>query len=291
MAPQSGTIDQILSTAMGLSPEDSLFLLNLGAIYLNHERLLAKTIAIEKGAYLRVHSQPRRFKRALLQWPSAKIFENDDFLVVNKPSGLPVHSTVDNVQENLVAMLSAEIEHELFVTHRLDVPTSGLIVFAKTKDFQKKFNLYLMQRKVQKIYRALVHGEYDGPRVLKHYMEPSPRAPKNVVKNQTAGWAACELRIQDVESTGDGNCELMIELITGRTHQIRAQLSCEGFPVVGDRAYGSPVLLGDGGHEEIALQAVYLNFPQSESESELHSESEFESFTFRLPRLSAVNRA
>lgn len=260
----TGPLEESLASNLGISVEESDFLLKLGAIYLNKKRLIPPLTTvhtiIKSGDYLRIHSQPRRFQKNLLNWPDSLVFENQDFLVINKPSGIPVHPTVDNSCENLKSLLDEKMKAEVFVTHRLDIPTSGLIVYAKTKEFQKKFNFYLKNRQIQKLYRCLVHKKYEGPLILKHYMEPSPRAPKRLSKEPIKDWIFCELHIQRQELTKEGNSILTIELITGRTHQIRSQLSYEGYPIVGDQLYGSSVLLGDGSFEQIALQACSIVF-------------------------------
>ena len=261
IASHSGTLVDVLASTLGMGKETSDFLLNIGAVYLNERRLSPFQTEIKNGDYLRVHSQPRRFQENLLDWPSSLIFENRDFIVVNKPSGLPVHPTVDNIQENLQRLFSEKINTEILVTHRLDIPTAGLIVFAKTKEFQKIFNTYLRNRKIRKFYRCLVQNNYEGSLILKHYMKPSPRAPKQLSKELVKDWAPCELHIQGVEPTKEGNFILNIDLITGRTHQIRSQLSYEGYPIIGDKLYGSRVPFGRGNFEQIALQAYFLSFP------------------------------
>lgn len=261
IAQRSGPLALILNESLGLSTESCHFLLQFGSIYRNEERLFENTsFEIAEGDYLRVHTQPRRFPVQNLSWPECLIAETEDFIIINKCSGLPVHPTVDNTQENLCSLLSQKRQAPLYVTHRLDVATSGLILFAKTKSYQKQFNDYLMNSQVKKLYRATVHGEYRGENELIHYMEPSVRAPKKLSKFRESNWPQCRLKILDINYPMPYHSELMIELITGRTHQIRAQLSFEGHPVVGDQMYGSPALLSEQG-EKIALQACYLSFP------------------------------
>ncbi len=223
---------------------------------------------MQDGSYIRVHQNPRRFPVANFRWPEQKVFESDDLIVLNKPAGLPVHPTVDNIQENLAALIGQEIGQEVFVTHRLDVGTSGLLIFAKTKAAQTRVNQNLMQGEVRKLYRALVHGTGLLLGEIVHYMEPSPRAPKTVSLTAKPGWASCRLRIIDQTEVFQNHSEVIIELITGRTHQIRAQLSASGFPIVGDQAYGSSARLAE--FEQICLQAFYLDFPLDEKGERKH---------------------
>lgn len=265
LASFSGPLDEIVEKTLELPEEKVRFLRSFGSIYVNNQRCL-KNAQIEEGTYLRVHQNPRRFPVQVFQWPEQKVFENSDFVVVNKPSGLPVPATVDNIQENMSSLISQALNHQVHVTHRLDVATNGLVVFAKSKNAQTEFNKKLAAGEVRKLYRALVHGVDLPTGDWLHYMEPSPRAPKVVSSAQMPGWSPCRLRVLDQTEIFPGHSEVIIELITGRTHQIRAQLSASGFPIVGDVAYGSPVKLAN--FEMICLQAFYLEFQfQSEKNS------------------------
>lgn len=271
LANRTASLGDLLSEQLGLEQARTAELLHFGSIYLNHERLenSLKTVQIQQGDYIRVHQNPRRFPVQTVPWQNCIIEDNAHFIVINKPSGLPVHPTVDNTQENLCTLLANFLKIELFITSRLDLPTSGLLVFAKTKEFQKHYNETLTRGEVKKFYRALAHGENVPVGEWVHYMEPSPRAPKRVQKAPEAGWVICRMNI--LESLGhiSGHSDLLIELLTGRTHQIRAQLSNEGHPIVGDQAYGSSALLGASStesaslvsREEIALQCCSLGFP------------------------------
>lgn len=233
----------------------ALELIHLGSIYVNEKRIKnsypqsdVEHTALKIGDHLRVHLQPRRFNTSVFVYSKIIIFEHADFIIINKPSGLPVPPTVDNAIENLVHLLSVERNEQIHVTHRLDIPTSGLMFFARNKDVQSKFNKLLLERKVKKYYRAFVSNKYSNdtpyesyPKVLTHYMQPSPRAPKNVSLKSEAGWLECRLKILS-HITHTKFTELNIELLTGRPHQIRAQLSSVGYPILGDKMYGGEPL-------------------------------------------------
>jgi 23S rRNA pseudouridine1911/1915/1917 synthase len=251
-------LSDVLLSTLELSWPEFEKILALGAIYLNQQRI-SENIEIKEQDYLRVHLKPRRFVPDDHQWSSRVVFQNEHFVVVRKISGLPVHASVDNIQENLHAYLSAHLNCKLYVTHRLDVPTRGLIVYAKTLEFQSAFNKLLIERGVHKVYRAQVEmpatAAAAGPVVgiLIHYMEPSPRAPKVVAKTPARNdWQECVLEILEIDGS-----HLKILLHTGRTHQIRAQLGFEGFPTVGDHAYGAKKIFNE---DRIELEACELRF-------------------------------
>jgi 23S rRNA pseudouridine1911/1915/1917 synthase len=253
--PKPSLITEILFELLSLNFEDSMLLLKIGAVYINNLRQI-ENLEIKENSLFRVHTKPRRYN-CNLNWKARIVFENQDFIILNKPSGLPSHPSVDNIIENSLTQLSSAINNPLYITHRLDTLTSGLIVYAKNSEFVRHFNLQIQNRTVEKKYVALVERTHALPEKLIHYMEPSPRAPKKLSDIFTEGWAFCEL---DVIEQKKINAELMwikINLLTGRTHQIRSQLAKLGAPILGDVLYGSKL---DYTPHAIGLRAFELEF-------------------------------
>ena len=261
LSPKSGLMSDALLSSVDISAEALRDLIILGSVYVEGLRTLENKF-IEEGDYARVHTKPRRFPLNDFDWDQKIIFEDENFLVVNKPAGLPVHPTVDNVQENLQKYVADFLNSEVFITHRLDVPTSGLLVLAKNQEFLTMFNHMLAGREVKKIYRARVEGLKLEPGLYTHYMEPSPRAPKRVELEPFPHWQKCQLRIFDVQSFPElSEQEVRVELLTGRTHQIRAQLKALGSPITGDVMYGARKKYE---LERIDLEAESLSFLEFE---------------------------
>ncbi len=259
ISPPSGPevvhLTEVLALTLDFHPDLTTELLNLGAIYIQNQRTLTNE-AVPPGTYIRVHSKPRRFPLPDENFNKRILFHNDHFILANKPSGLPVHASVDNIRENLLAYLEKELQQSLFVTHRLDVPTRGLIVYAKTKEFQSAFNKSLIAREIKKIYTARVL-QPPGLGLMKHFMEISPRAPKKIDRIANPGWQECLLDILSKKKLHDDSYELRIQLHTGRTHQIRAQLGFENCPILGDHAYGAAKTEN---LDKIELEASELEF-------------------------------
>ena len=203
----------------------------------------------------RVHTKPRRHSTDF-DWKQRIIFEDSDFLILNKPSGVPSHAAVDNIKDNSLYQVEQALQVKLMITHRLDTLTEGLIVYGKTKRFVNDFNKQITSRLIQKKYVALVETTKILPEKLIHYMESSPRAPKKVTEFHQENSALCELEI--LEQKVDTNSSwIKINLLTGRTHQIRAQVSAMGAPILGDTLYGSQIPWKTNA---IALRACEIEF-------------------------------
>ena len=237
---QTCWLDQFLSSQLMLTPNRFEELLQIGAIYVNEQRQLIN-VELKSQDYVRAHLEPKRFKGFEFQntWIA---LQTEDFIVFNKPSGLPCHPTLDNLRENLLELASQALGLPLFITHRLDVPTSGLMLVARNKSMLSHFNKCLEAQSVQKKYTALVHGPLHQMQKqrLTHYMLKDIRSPKILSNECSQNTLKCELEILKSEPQSETTSLLEIQLLTGRTHQIRAQLAFIGHPIVGDNLYGAP---------------------------------------------------
>ena len=211
-----------------------LDLFRLGAVYVGGHRQFQPKTQIEPSTEIRIHTTPRRFPPVDLK--SRVVFEGLDYLLLDKPSNLPVHALTDNVVENVISLLGLQLGRQVFITHRLDVETSGLLVIALTPEAQARLNSQIAERNIKRRYKASVEREITVGEYI-HYMKPSPKAPKEVSVEEKIGWLKCRLKVTDCLLRGD-LFQLSIELLTGRTQQIRAQLAALGAPIFGDTMYG-----------------------------------------------------
>lgn len=271
--PQTHLLSEVLYDVLLINSESFKLLLKLGAIYVNNERQ-SKDKFIAENSSFRVHTNPRRFS-CDHNWKSLIVFENDFFLVLNKPSGIPSHPAVDNVIENALTQTSLARGYPLFVTHRLDTLTSGLIVFGKKQSFVTNFNIQMQKRLVKKHYAAIVESDKVFPERLTHYMDPAAGTPKKLSDVAVAGWAVCELEIlaQKKQSATPHLTWLKLNLLTGKTHQIRTQLSHLQAPIVGDTLYGS---LQPFQKNAIALRSCKIEFTFNDVAMKFSLEDQFE---------------
>ena len=232
--------DALLSTLheiLQLPIQECEELLWLGSIYVDGQRA-GSNFSLRAGQVLRMHFKPKRYETNWVQQTNRYIYENDDFLVFDKPHGVPVHATLDNRIENILFQLNHTRTKPLYITHRLDIPTGGLLLLAKKPAFQARFNRLLQSRKTVKIYEALTDRAVPlGLHV--HYMEKSRFQPKRLFAEPREGTQPCELEIIHCEQRQDSRFRVQIHLRTGRTQQIRAQLAFLGSPICGDEIYGS----------------------------------------------------
>ena len=235
-------VSHVLSQHFKMAPDQVSDLLRLGAVYSDKRRIFEDR-SLAKGTYLRLHLKPKRFAVSGIDWKARIVHRDRDFVVVNKPAGIPVHASLDNAVENVLECLREVTGETLLVTGRLDTPVAGLVVFARNSGFQKRFNQMLADRQIEKRYRALTETPPPLGRHV-HFMEPSERAPRRVSSEKKDGWLLCELEVCAVGK------DVEVLLLTGRTHQIRAQLGALRCPILGDKLYGSRESYGP---ERIAL--------------------------------------
>lgn len=166
------------------------------------------------------------------------IYKNNQLIAFNKPATLTVQSdkTGDKAMINLAEIYT---KSRLSLIHRLDRPASGIVLFSKTKSATQSLNAQFQDRKIQKKYLAVVKDKPDeASGTLVHYLR------KNEKDNRTTAFAKevahskkAELNYKLVGSIENYHL-LEIDLITGRHHQIRSQLSAIGCPIKGDVKYG-----------------------------------------------------
>ena len=256
-----GSLFDVLETQAKLPSAKSRELFALGSLYLNKVRMTDPETQLQPGDYLRIHSEPRRYQKP----PSLSerfLLETKDWWVIDKPSGVSCHATVDNDAEHLLAWLREDLKMNFYITHRLDVPTSGCLVLGKTTESVGKFNNLMIKNRVHKQYETLVEGSWTQTGLLTHWMKKDNWAPREVYSEEQPDTLRCDLEILSAEPLREFT-KLRLRLLTGRTHQIRAQMKHLGHPVLNDEMYGAIKIKPQ---ENIALRACHLQIHVSPDE-------------------------
>ncbi|MCH5239920.1 MAG: RNA pseudouridine synthase [Muribaculaceae bacterium] len=171
------------------------------------------------------------------------------------------------------------------VVHRIDRPVGGLVIFAKTSKALTRLNNMLRDGEIHKTYWALVEGKPESKEgILKNYLKNNGRLNKTFVSSETDSEAKESILKYNTIAEGDNYTLLEINLLTGRKHQIRAQLSHIGHPIKGDLKYGARRSNPDG---SISLLAKRIEFCHPVSKEDLSIEADTpDSFKKFIPQES-----
>jgi 23S rRNA pseudouridine1911/1915/1917 synthase len=172
------------------------------------------------------------------------LFEDGDIIIVNKPAGIVVHPGNGTVAPTLVEGILSHCNLSFAsgklrpgVVHRLDRDTSGVIVFAKTDTAHLRLVRMFAGRRVEKIYDAIICGVFYG-----NFGEIClPIGRNRAIRTKMAvseGGKKAITRWRNVKTFGEKFSHLRVNILTGRTHQIRVHMANARHPIVGDTAYG-----------------------------------------------------
>ena len=250
-------LDRALAASIdGLSRGRARVLLDLGGVYVDGARVKIASRSVRTGQRLeavlggaferatkQVGAAARRTDEAALPRHDV-LYEDDDILVVEKPAGLLSAPTSEGDRANLLALLQRRTatKASVFLVHRLDLPTSGVLVFARTVAANRALAAALARHDVRREYLALVAG-----------------APIETTMTLDApiGGRPARTRVEVAERLGTLAALVRCRLETGRMHQIRVHLSGVGHPVLGDPRFPARAPLRP---PRLALHAALLAF-------------------------------
>lgn len=229
-----------------------------------HDKFL--TVPDEKTAYLSVSDS------------IDVVYEDENILLVNKPAGLVVHADKNASPDTLIARIQAYLYHKneyrpqeeaSFVPalcNRIDRNTAGIVIAAKNAAALREMNEKIRNRVIDKRYLLAVHGKLsDKEGTLKNYLRKDEKENKVYVeKAKTPQNVTAITRYRVLDETAEYSL-VEAEILTGRTHQIRAQFAHIGHPLLGDTKYGTAKLNRTVHTRYQALVAYKLSFPFDEN--------------------------
>lgn len=188
--------------------------------------------------------------------PLKIVYEDEYLVVVDKPPGLL--SVARDTGKEVSAHDFLKRRHQgkkVFVVHRLDQETSGLLMFALSSEAFRQLKEDLKERKIQRTYLALVEGRLEGRGVWDSYLVEDRSLRMRVVSEGVQGAERAITKFVVLKS-GDKQSLIECHLVTGKKNQIRVHAAQAGHPIVGDSRYGSAMI----GSRRLCLHATELSF-------------------------------
>ncbi|MCP4448199.1 MAG: RluA family pseudouridine synthase [Myxococcales bacterium] len=248
-------LDQFLAaTVPDLSRRKARVLLDIGGVYVDRARVKVASRVVKEGQLVEVvlggafdratkkTGTVARSKDAAKLPLHTVLFEDEHICVVYKPAGLLTAPTPESDRGNLSDVLSRERNLRMFVVHRIDLDTSGILVFAKTEDVNRELGETFRKHAIERQYLAVVDGQW----------------PDDLLRiEEDVGGKSAVSHFEVDKRIGERVTVLRVTLETGRTHQIRLHAAGAGLPVLGDKQHGK---VSDLAPPRMALHARKLAF-------------------------------
>jgi tRNA pseudouridine32 synthase / 23S rRNA pseudouridine746 synthase len=192
------------------------------------------------------------------------IYQDDYLLVVNKPAGLLAVPGRGTDKQDCFSSRLQQAFSDALVVHRLDMATSGLMVFARGAEMQRRLSLMFQVREVDKRYVAIVAGklEPEAGEVNLPIVADWPNRPLQKIDAQLGKPSLTRYRVLGFDA---GNTRMELEPVTGRTHQLRVHMKAIGHPILGDVLYGDATSA-----PRLMLHATTLDFFHPVTRTFLH---------------------
>ena len=280
-------LDRFLRKYLHRAPLSMIYRMIRRDVKVNGRRAEQKTVLKEGDELILYMSDEQlgRLTEIKNSQPAAKrtfriIYEDDGILIVNKPAGLLIHgdsrekknTLVNQVIDYLIRKGEYVPRQEKSFTpaaaNRLDRNTSGMVLFGKDAETLRDLSAMIRERGcIEKHYMTVVKGIFPESRILTGKAEKDEKHNRVMIRGEDSEKGRLVVTEATPLASGGDMTLLDINLVTGRTHQIRAHLASEGFPVAGDVKYGDPLLnrrlLSEYGLKSQFLHAFRLDFTKT----------------------------
>jgi 23S rRNA pseudouridine1911/1915/1917 synthase len=269
-------IDRWVAVRLGVSRRFAKRLLEVGAVRLDGKVARNASVPLQPGMRIQLDSElldAETHARPRSDLDLSVLQEQDDWIAVDKPAGVPVHPLNGEQTETVLnAALGRYPEiHGIGegglrsgVVHRLDVPTSGVLLMGRTQAGWERLRAAFSEHRMTKVYHAVVQGRFEERVGVELHLAVTQHHPARVeVVAADAKLSGQHLCATDFRPLEQGEGWTLVEALpkTGYLHQIRVSLARLGHPILGDELYGGPSAA------RLGLHALRLEAPECSVES------------------------
>ena len=240
-------------------------LIDIGGVHLAGRRVRKRSQPVSTGESVEVFVDKQPLAPMKLD-EDRILYRDQDLIVINKPAGMPTQpapsryqgTVYSELQNLLVDPMRYGQRPSLGMVQRLDLGTSGVMVFSIHKRAHKKMTEAFLERHIDKVYLALVAGKPEKDKG-KFSSQLAKRRSTNLIVSVERGGKQADTAYRLLQSMDHASL-VEVELITGRSHQIRVHFSEAGLPLLGDTAYGGPSKVGGFNVPRQMLHSRKLSF-------------------------------
>lgn len=236
------SLRKFLKQKLDASQKEIQQLIESGAVFIDRRKETFGSKKLKQGQKIHFESQGFTAHSSKHKTPTEAIsiiWQNDDLLAVNKPPGLPSQKTRDSKRYSMEHWAQQASLGPLFLTHRLDRDTSGVLLFAKSKSMEAECFKWFKHRQIHKTYHAIAHQKemkLSHGKWVHHLGKAPPKGGRSCFEVVRSGGLRAETDFRVIKNI-DRFSYWELKPHTGRTHQLRIQLAHEGHPIVGDEIY------------------------------------------------------